>query len=167
LSKANRKKNILERGLDFIKREVDRLTKRGAAPPEIPPEPNALLPVEPTVEDTDDDWQEELEEYENEEEDREEEADEEEEDDFQDYLDEINEQKEEEDRTIEVQTVREFIDAGGDVKQLRKVRYVTQQEAQDALESRGIDAFAQVLFDEETESFAIVVGDSPGAKARK
>lgn len=167
MSGKKKHKRLDERGIELQSRKGNKIGVRRIAPPEFIPEPIEVIIPEHEVEDTDDDQEDELYEYEREEEEEFEEEDEIEEDDFENYIKEINEQHEEEERTIEVPTITEFVAGGGDVKQIRKVRYITQQEAQDALESRGIDEFAKVLFDEETETFAIAVGDSPGAKVRK
>ena len=162
-----RRPNPFERGIELIRRVVEKFTGTGNPSPPEAKEPEIVTPVSEPIEDIDDDYDEWFE-LENDIE--EEETDDENdivEDDFESYLRELEEFEEDEDRVIEVKTLTEFLDAGGDVKQLRKIRYVTEQEARDFLQSAGLAAFSEIIFDENSDTFALVVGDSPGAKTRK
>lgn len=85
-------------------------------------------------------------------------------DDFEDYLEELRQEAERAEQTVEIRTISQFVSAGGDIKRLRKIRYATPTDALNFLISSGLRAFAEVVFDERSDTFGIVVYDSPGAK---
>ena len=98
-----------------------------------------------------------------------EDADEEEDfeaDDFEEYVRTLDEEQEEERRGEDVRTVREFLKEKGDAKRLRKVRYMSQEEAEEFLASSGIAGFAEVLYFENEDLFGIAVYDSPGVTVK-
>lgn len=133
------------------------------APPEPPPEVVMVDPVEETDLETEEEFFEEEEIFEEEFEEEEEDF---EADDFEEFLLELETEEEDGERVIEVTTMREFISAGGDVKRLRKVRYVSEEEAREFLESAGLAGFSEVFYDENSDTYGIAVYDSPGATAK-
>lgn len=148
-----RGRNLLETIRDNLETAIGNLFGRGERGNDVPVEPVN----EPVVDHDDEDIEDtdlEFEEFE----------DVEDTDDYADEYDEIYEDSDDWERyDVAAQEFKTLQDYLGDPEALRVVRYATSEEAQAFLEEAGIDAFSEILYDEDTDTFTIAVYDSPGA----
>lgn len=143
----------------FVTEQVDKARDRlfgtGEDEPPLPPEPEPEPEPEIIEEVEIIEVQDEIEEIE---------AEEFYEDDFEAYLEELRAEAERAEQTTQIITISQFLSGGGDIKRLRKIRYATETDARNFLVSSGLRAFSEIVFDERSDTFGIVVYDSPGAK---